>query len=169
MAVSQCHPLLPFLAVLQPGAPSHLKWYCGLPVDCDGIKKPSYLILVCIQRQPSMYLYLSIFSYRDLWSCNKNTAVNNKLRGLWKISFEVFNFLLQGWLQLHILHFLMARTAIMTKWKKGFQVIFCICISALYYWILDFFDVVFEVMSFFFVYEACTQGLNFKLALRALN
>lgn len=118
-------------------------------------KKPSYLILVCIQRQPSMYLYLSIFSYRDLWSCNKNTAVNNKLRGLWKISFEVFNFLLQGWLQLHILHFLMARTAIMTKWKKGFQVIFCICISALYYWILDFFDVMFEVMSFFFVYEAC--------------
>lgn len=46
-------------------------------------------MLVCIPGHPYMYLFLSIFSYKDLFSWNQNTAVNNLLRGLWKINFKV--------------------------------------------------------------------------------
>lgn len=110
-------------------------------------KKPSHLMLVCIPGHPYMYPYLSIFSYKVLWNWNQNTVANNEVRSLWKISFEVLNFLLQGWPQLHFLYFLMARTAGM--FKKRFQVIsLLLCIVE--FW---FFDIAFEFRSFFFVYE----------------
>lgn len=122
----------------------------------------SYLMLVWIQGYLYMYPYLSIFSYKDLWSWNKNTVVNNKLRGLWKISFEVLNFLLQGWLQLHFLHFLMARTAGMFKWKKGFQVILLLlCIAEFWFFLM----LHLRLCPFSLYKKLLTpQALNFKSA-----
>lgn len=165
MSVFQCDLLLPFLALhYSPELPitsndtvcllivTVWKSFLFDPSLCTGTPVCTYILVFLVIRT-------SVVETKTLLSTNSEAFE--------KISFEVLKFLLQGWLQLH---FLMARTARMFKWKKGFQVTFCICILYICFVLLDFgfFDVMCEAMSLC-MKLVTTQALNFKLALRALN
>lgn len=132
------------------------------PLMLFALKKTLSFNVSLHSETPRRYAYLRIFSYKDPWNWNRNTAVFCRATRNWeafeKLGFEVLTSSLQGLPQLCFLHVLMAWTAgVFRNRFQGASLLLCI---ADYFYFLFFWGQA-QHSTFLFVHEI-TNYPSFK-------